>query len=103
MSRGSGMVVAQDIIIDAPIEVVWRTVTQPEHIARWFADEVDLHVAPGYAGSLTFTDRLEPDGPAKTVQVSVQSVDPPRSFSYRWEHPGGPRRGRATHCWSPSP
>jgi uncharacterized protein YndB with AHSA1/START domain len=78
--------VEQEIVIDAPVDVVWRTVTDPELVALWFADEVDLHATPGYDGSMTFTRRTaEP----RIVRVSVQSVDPARSFSYRWQHPQG--------------
>lgn len=88
--------VEQEIVIDAPVEVVWRTLTEPEQVARWFADEVDLRATPGYDGSLTFTHRgtesqaIEPDtARARTVRVSVRSVEPARCFSYRWQHPPG--------------
>ena len=74
--------VVQEIVIDAPVDVVWRTVTDPEQVVRWFADEVDLRAEPGSAGSMTFAS-------GRTVRVSVRSVEPPRCFSYRWQHPPG--------------
>lgn len=74
--------VAQDVWIDAPVDVVWRTVTEPELVARWFADRVDVRAVPGQEGSLGFGDSM-------TVRVTVQSVEPPRTFSYRWLHPDG--------------
>ena len=74
--------VEQEIVIDAPVEVVWRTVTDPEQVVLWFADEVDVRPEPGYDGSMTFAS-------GRTVRVSVESVEPPRSFSYRWQHPPG--------------
>lgn len=83
--------VEQDILIEAPVDAVWRTLTEPEHIARWFADDVDVRAIPGYDGSLTFTDRTtDPSSPrVRTVRVTVRSVDPERTFSYRWQHPAG--------------
>jgi uncharacterized protein YndB with AHSA1/START domain len=27
--------IAQEIVIDAPVEVVWRAVTEPEQVSRW--------------------------------------------------------------------
>ena len=87
--------VEQEILIDAPVDVVWRAVTEPEHVARWFVDEVDLQATPGYDGSMTFPGRVtEPGtGGSRTVRVRVESVEPARSFSCRWLHlPGAPAR-----------
>jgi uncharacterized protein YndB with AHSA1/START domain len=33
--------IEQDILIAAPVDVVWRTVTEPDQVARWFADDAD--------------------------------------------------------------
>ena len=81
--------VEQEIVIDAPVQAVWQTLTEPEHVARWFADEVDLQATPGYEGSLTFTVDGSGSGRGRTVRVSVHSVEPARSLSYRWQHPDG--------------
>jgi uncharacterized protein YndB with AHSA1/START domain len=77
--------VEQDIWIDAPVDVVWRAVTEPDLVAQWFAIEADIAPTPGYDGSLT----LGRTGAPRRVRVSVQSVEPRRSFSYRWLHPDG--------------
>jgi uncharacterized protein YndB with AHSA1/START domain len=77
--------IEQEILIDAPVDVVWRTVTEPEQVRLWFADEADLQAEAGYEGSLTFTD--EATNTSRSFQVTVQSVEPARSFSYRWQHP----------------
>jgi hypothetical protein len=34
--------IEREIVIDAPVEVVWRTITEPDQISQWFADKVDL-------------------------------------------------------------
>ncbi|HXY95198.1 MAG TPA: SRPBCC domain-containing protein [Acidimicrobiia bacterium] len=87
--------IEREISIDAPVDVVWRTVTEPEEISRWFAHEVDLVAEPGYEGSLTFVN--ENTERATTFNVTVQSVDPERTFSYRWLHDTGdePRDGNS--------
>jgi uncharacterized protein YndB with AHSA1/START domain len=83
--------IEQEILIDAPVDVVWRAVTEPEQISRWFSDEVDLEAKPGYEGALTFNDRAAKQ--SLTVHVTVQSVEPDRWFSYRWLHPQGAAAG----------
>jgi uncharacterized protein YndB with AHSA1/START domain len=80
------LTIEREILIDAPAEVVWRTITEPEQIARWFADRVELDLRPGGAGLLVFEDT-----PAGSVDAPlvVESVDPPRKFSFRWSHSAG--------------
>src|SRR3977135_2880813 len=79
--------VEQEILIDAPVDVVWRVMTEPEQVSRWFSDEVDLEATPGYEGVVTFNDQATKE--SRRVQVTVQSVEPARSFSYRWQHLSG--------------
>ena len=71
--------IEREILIDAPVEVVWRTITEPDQITQWFADKVDLEVRPGARGYLGFGDQGGP--------VVVETVDPPNRFSFRWNHP----------------
>jgi uncharacterized protein YndB with AHSA1/START domain len=80
------LTIEQEILIDAPAEVVWRVLTEPEQVRRWFAEEVDLDPTAGYDGSLTFNQSA---ARSLRVHVTVQSVEPVRSFSYRWLHPQG--------------
>jgi uncharacterized protein YndB with AHSA1/START domain len=78
--------IEQEILIDAPVDVVWRTVTEPDQISRWFVDDVDVEIAPDAVGAVTF--RETPTGP-RTFNVKVVSVEPQRSWAYRWNHPEG--------------
>jgi uncharacterized protein YndB with AHSA1/START domain len=75
----SALQIDREVLIDAPVEVVWRTITEPDQISRWFADRVDLVPEPGAHGHLEFGDQGGP--------VVVERVDPPTLFSFRWNHP----------------
>jgi uncharacterized protein YndB with AHSA1/START domain len=75
------LLIVRDVVIEAPVDVVWRIVTEPDQMTRWFADRVDLVVEPGAHGYLGFGDQGGP--------VVVERVDPPTRFSFRWNHPAG--------------
>jgi uncharacterized protein YndB with AHSA1/START domain len=73
--------IERDIMIDAPVDVVWRTITEPDQITLWFADKVDVEIKPGARGYMGFGDQ--------GGEVMVETVDPPSRFSFRWNHPAG--------------
>ena len=80
-----GLTIERDVLVEAPPEVVWRTITEPDQMSQWFADRVDLVVEPGAHGYLQFGDQGGP--------VVVEIVDPPNRFSFRWNYPGGQEPG----------
>jgi uncharacterized protein YndB with AHSA1/START domain len=69
--------IEREILIDAPIDVVWAVVTEPEHIRGWFSDAVELELRPGGRLALHWEDH-------GTVDGRVERVEPPRFFSFRW-------------------
>jgi uncharacterized protein YndB with AHSA1/START domain len=75
------LLIERDVLIEAPVEMVWRTITEPDQIAQWFADRVELIVEPGAHGYMGFGDQGGP--------VVVETVDRPNKFSFRWNHPKG--------------
>ena len=75
------LVIEQEVLIEAPAEVVWRTITEPDQMSQWFADRVELVVEPGAHGFMQFGDQGGP--------VVVETVDPPTRFSFRWNHSPG--------------
>jgi uncharacterized protein YndB with AHSA1/START domain len=87
MSAMSDFTIEREIVIDAPAAVVWRTITEPDQITQWFADRVRLELRPGGDGELVFDNNANP----VTAPVTVESVDPPHRFSFRWGHPAGDR------------
>jgi uncharacterized protein YndB with AHSA1/START domain len=76
----AGLMIERDVLIEAPAEVVWRIVTEPDQMTKWFAERVELVVEPGAHGYMHFGDQGGP--------VVVETVDPPTRFSFRWNHPG---------------
>ena len=78
--------IERDIEIEAPVEVVWRTITEPELIRTWFSDLVELEARPGTVGTLTF--RADSDDP-HVVDITVVVAERPHRFSFRWCYPPG--------------
>jgi uncharacterized protein YndB with AHSA1/START domain len=74
--------IEREVVIEAPVEVVWRTITEPDQITKWFAERVELDLAPGGQGYMGFDEHN--GGP-----IVVETVDPPIRFSFRWNHPTG--------------
>ncbi len=72
------MSIEHEIVIDAPIDVVWRTITEPDQIVRWFANRVELD---GDDGVLVFEN--------VSVPFVVQRAERPHLFAFRWHHPEG--------------
>jgi len=81
--------IEREIVIDAPVDIVWRTITEPDQISLWFADKVELEAEPGADGYLGFGEQGGP--------IVVETVDPPTRFSFRWNHPASeaPRAGNS--------
>jgi uncharacterized protein YndB with AHSA1/START domain len=73
------LMIEREILIEAPVDVVWRTITEPDQIALWFADRVELVAEPGAHGYMHFGEHG--GGP-----VVVLDVEPPTRFSFRWNH-----------------
>ncbi len=86
--------IERDVLIEAPVEVVWRIVTEPEGMNAWFSDTARLDLRPGGDGVLSFGHEA---GSAMDVNIRVEAVEPPHRFAFRWSHPDGaePRPGNS--------
>jgi uncharacterized protein YndB with AHSA1/START domain len=63
--------------LDHPRELVWRAITEKEHLRAWFPDEVTGAWVPG--GALTFgSDQAGEFG------GEVLAVEPPSLLEFRW-------------------
>lgn len=69
--------IEKEIVIEAPVDVVWRVLTQPEQMRQWFRAEAELDLKSGGRGRLA------------SYEISVEAVDPLRRFAFRWVYPAG--------------
>jgi uncharacterized protein YndB with AHSA1/START domain len=69
--------IEREILIDAPLDVVWAVITEPEHVGGWFSDAAVIDLRPG--GEVTLT--WEGHG---SERWRVETVDPPHFVSFRW-------------------
>jgi uncharacterized protein YndB with AHSA1/START domain len=83
--------IEQEILIDAPLEVVWAVVTEPEHVGSWFSDSAEIDLRPGGEATLTWVEH-------GAARARVEKVQPPNSFSFRWARTAdsAPREGNST-------
>ncbi len=86
--------IEREIRIEAPIDVVWSVVTDPEQITQWFSDGAELELQRGGEGTLTFRGSRKGSRPNEAqreavVNVRVERAEPPRYFSFRWDYPDG--------------
>jgi uncharacterized protein YndB with AHSA1/START domain len=71
----------REIFIEAPLEVVWAVVTEPEHVSGWFSDAAEIDMRPGGKLVLTWEGHI--------VHGRVERVEPPTFFSFRWVRRSG--------------
>ncbi len=69
--------VRREVVLEEELDEVWRALTEPERLAEWFANEVDLVAEPGAAGVFRWDD-----GSARVAVV--EEVEPERRFAFRW-------------------
>jgi uncharacterized protein YndB with AHSA1/START domain len=86
--------IEREIEIDAPIDVVWTVITEPEHITGWFTDTAEIDVSPGSEGRFVWDQKAR--SRKTTVNVRVERLEPPHVFSFRWGYPDGAEPDEAT-------
>jgi uncharacterized protein YndB with AHSA1/START domain len=60
-------------------ETVWRAITEPEQMKRWFPSTVSGEFRPGGRLSFTFEEHDVPD-----MEGEVTDVEPPRRLAFYW-------------------
>jgi uncharacterized protein YndB with AHSA1/START domain len=67
----------RDIVIDAPLDVVWAVVTDPAHVAQWFSDSAEIDLRPEGDALFTWTDH-------GAYPAQIVRVEPPHAFAFQW-------------------
>ena len=75
------MEITREVVLPAPAEEVWEALTDPERLAEWFANDVELDLRTGGLGVFRWDN-----GEIRTAVV--EEVDPPRRFGFRWTDDG---------------
>lgn len=69
--------VRRTIHIAASVDKVWRAVTDPAHISRWFGQTVLDGTGVGATGTMTFPEY-------GSVPLRIDALDEPKLVSFRW-------------------
>jgi uncharacterized protein YndB with AHSA1/START domain len=71
--------------LDHPVEKVWRAVTEPAQLARWFPATMEMELREGAKIRFVF-----PGGELDPAEGMITDLDPPRVFAFIWN--GDPLR-----------
>jgi uncharacterized protein YndB with AHSA1/START domain len=72
--------VEREITVPVEPERAWELITEPEHLERWFAEQVELDPTPGAPVRVIGDDGGERHG-------VVEEVDAPRRLRFVWYAP----------------
>lgn len=65
--------------LDVPVERVWRAITDPAELARWFGDEAEVDLRPGGDAAMKWENHGR-------YAMRIEEVDPPRRLVWSWVH-----------------
>jgi uncharacterized protein YndB with AHSA1/START domain len=66
-------------VINAPLERVWSVLTEPAFLGHWFGSGEPVKIDLRRGGLLVFDH-----GVHGTIPARIETVEPPRRFSWRW-------------------
>jgi uncharacterized protein YndB with AHSA1/START domain len=73
--------IRREIVLPVPREEVWEALTEPERLADWFANDVDLDLRPGGGASFRWSN-------GETRTATVTEVDPEHRLAFEWDDEG---------------
>jgi uncharacterized protein YndB with AHSA1/START domain len=68
----------REIILPAPREDVWDALTDPDRLADWFANDVELDLRPGGAATFRWANGEE-------RHAVVRAVEPEERLALHWD------------------
>jgi uncharacterized protein YndB with AHSA1/START domain len=78
-SQGERHLLSFTRFLPHPPELVWRAITEPEHLSAWFPARIDGERRAGAVLRFVFEHDEGPPGDG-----SVEVFDPPRVFAFTW-------------------
>lgn len=77
-STEQALTVERTLSLDAPVDRVWRALTDPEELARWFPDRVDqAALEPGVEGLFFWENH-------GGYAFRIEAVEPRRRLVWEW-------------------
>jgi uncharacterized protein YndB with AHSA1/START domain len=74
--------VRREVVVEAPLERVWRAISEADQLVRWFPDKIaQIDLRPGGAIRIEWRDGEFDDG-------TVDAVEAPSRFVFRWHGAG---------------
>lgn len=73
--------IERELFVDAPPDVVYDVISDPQHMTEWWADAATYEALPGSTGTISFGS---PDDGGHVVTLTVIEALRPRTFSFRW-------------------
>ncbi len=83
----TGERIVKAVVLKAPIERVWRAITDHEEFGAWFRAKVDQ---PFELGRTQTGHMTEPGYEYYLWRSTVAAMEAPRLFAFRWPHPQDP-------------
>ncbi|OBG27605.1 SRPBCC family protein [Mycobacterium sp. 852002-51057_SCH5723018] len=85
--------IEKQVLLRAPLDRVWRAVSDAEHFGRWFGVRFDGPFVAGQPVTATITPTTVDDQVAKRQEPhagvrstwQIVAIEPPRRFAYRWQ------------------
>jgi uncharacterized protein YndB with AHSA1/START domain len=71
------MEVERELLLPESPDEVWDALTDPDRLAEWFANDVELDLRPGGQGRFGWSSGEE-------REACVERVDPERELVFRW-------------------
>jgi uncharacterized protein YndB with AHSA1/START domain len=73
--------IRREIVLPATRDEVWDALTEPERLADWFANDVEVDLRPGGGASFRWSNGEE-------RRATVTEVDPERRLAFEWDDEG---------------
>ncbi len=73
--------IRKEIVLPASRTDVWDAITDPDELASWFANDVELDLRPGGAAHFRW-------GNGESRSATVTEVDPERRLAFDWDDEG---------------